>query len=80
MSILETKMLNNEYWWGGSVVFSDKQPYDSETIISISLQEEGFNQASPIFISSMGRVIHTDTPTKISFENGLITIDGDNPI
>lgn len=73
-------MIENEYWWGGSVVFSDKQPYNSLTEVEISLEEDGLNQASPIFLSSMGRYIHTDSPTKIIFQKGVITVEGENPV
>lgn len=79
MQSINVEILDNEYWWGGSAVFSDAQPYDKNTSVEISLGDEGFNQAAPFLISSLGRYIHTDSPTKFSFKDGIITIEGDNP-
>lgn len=80
MKSLVIKMQENEFWWGGSAVFSDAQPYDKTTSVEISLEDEGFNQASPFMISSLGRYIHTNSPTRFSFKEGVITVNGEDPV
>lgn len=80
MQNLTVQIQENEFWWGGSVVFSHEQPYDKYTCTKISLENEGFNQAAPFLLSSLGRYIHTDSPTNFSFDNGFITVEGENPV
>lgn len=80
MQNLIVNIKENEYWWGGSAVFSESQPYDKNSSAKISIIDNGFNQSAPFMISSLGRYIHTDSPTNFSFKDGIITVEGDNPI
>ena len=82
MNMLKVVMQENEYWWGGSVTCASEQPYDKKSLVkrSIEKEEDCENQSAPLYISSKGRYIHTDSPMTISFENGLITVEGENPV
>lgn len=80
MQSIKVEILDNEYWWGGSAVLSGSQPYDKNTSIEISLADDGFNQAAPFMISSLGRYIHTDSPTNLTIKDGVITVMGENPV
>ncbi|MBO7187487.1 MAG: glycoside hydrolase [Clostridia bacterium] len=81
MKTLKFQMLPNELWWGGSVAYALKQPFDLTTNIKLNVEETGENQSAPFFISSMGRYIWDDSPIRsIEFNDGTVTLDGTNPV
>lgn len=83
MEIERTLTLNveeNEFWWGGSPVYSSGQPYDNTSTVHLVISETGYNQSAPLFLSSNGRVIHTSSPTEIWFDRGTVTVRGDDPV
>lgn len=86
MGKTEFKMLENEVWWGGSSGWKkmlggnlvNVQPYDKtmqETFDSLS---DGQNQSAPLFLSSKGRYVWSDSPLKATFNKGVVTIEGKN--
>jgi len=80
---LNTKMLPGEKWWGGIDRFDDfptVSPYDDQTVLSMDLHSNYNNHAVPMFLSSKGRYIWSDSPFKICFDNGEITIDADSEV
>lgn len=80
MQTLEIKILEDEYWWGGSVALSNEQPYSKNTNVKISMSEDAINQSSPLFLSSKGRYFHSDGTPEILFKNGIIKVTGKNTV
>lgn len=80
MSVLKIKVADGEYWWGGSVKYSLEQPYDARSSASWNVALRGGNQSAPLLLSTAGRFIHTDSPTGFSIEDGVITVEGENPV
>lgn len=81
MKELSFKILPDELWWGGSVAYAIKQPFDATTKIELNMEESGANQSAPFFLSSKGRYIWDDAPISyICFDGGLVTLKGKNPI
>ena len=87
--IMEIKILENEYWYGGAAYRAARQPYDahSEEIIEFRLdmaQKEDFDicceQVSPLFLSSKGRCIYGRKLFRIEFKSGIIRITGEDVI
>lgn len=71
------KILENEYWWGGAIDLGCEMPYDAQTKCLADFVTGGTypDQCSPLFLSSKGRIIHSDKPFKAEFNNGNIIID-----
>ncbi len=77
---LTVKMLEGEYWWGGSVADSSKCPYlNKDSVYSINMNV-GQNQTMPLYISSKGRYIWCERPFRANFENGVITAEAPEEI
>lgn len=70
----------NEYWWGGSVVFGTKMPFTRETEIKIDLRgiesEDASNQQMPFLLSNKGRYIWSDEGFVLEIKDGKICIEG----
>ena len=71
------KILENEYWWGGAIDFGCEMPYDAQTKCLADFVTGGTypDQCSSLFLSSKGRIIHSDKPFKAEFNSGNIIID-----
>lgn len=80
MNELCFQMLPDELWWGGSVVYATMQPFDKTTKIELNTEESGANQSAPFFLSTKGRYIWADTPIRIRFDEGTVTVNGENPV
>ena len=81
MKTLKFKMLEDELWWGGSVVYAPDQPFDKTTKVKLNVEETGSNQSAPFFISTRGRYVWADSPIQyISFKKGTIVVKAKNPI
>jgi alpha-glucosidase len=53
---------DDEYWWGGVVVFGSKMPYlQPVAAFDLALRNEG-NQTVPLFLSNKGRYVWSDLP------------------
>ena len=74
---LHLSMLPGEYWWGGTIVGSDKMPFDRNTVFSIDLLWEKRTQTAPFFLSSKGRYLWSEEPFRISFDKGEITVESE---
>ncbi len=74
------KMLENEYWWGGSVSRSEAQPFGPESEFQMDGQHWGGNQSMPLFLSNKGRYIWCDIPMTIKISGGEIALSADAPI
>lgn len=71
------KMLENEYWWGGSSSDGSKEPFGADSEHYADYNADAQNQTMPLYVSSKGRYIWSDSAFKVSIKNGEFTIDGD---
>ncbi len=72
------KILENEYWWGGSCMQGNNMPFDKETSLKLDLRGADANiQTMPLLISSKGRYIWSDTPFVFEFKKGKIILTGE---
>lgn len=74
------KMLKDECWWGGTVGNATIQPFNETTKYHFDFRKDAPNQTMPLFLSSCGRVIWSETPFYISFDLGNIEIEGEASI
>ena len=70
--ILKVEMLKNELWYGGSVGDAMKGPFDCQSLYDVNM-ELAFNQAMPLYISTVGRYIWCEEPMLVHIEKGLIS-------
>ncbi|MBQ7353833.1 MAG: glycoside hydrolase [Clostridia bacterium] len=66
---LNVKILENEYWYGGSVAESLNDPFDKRSKYHYDMNH-GDNQTMPLFISTKGRYIWCEAPMVVDIENG----------
>ena len=77
MNELSFQILPNELWWGGSVMYATKQPFDATTKIELNMEESGSNQSAPLFLSTQGRYLWADSPIRyILFFKGKFLFHG----
>ncbi len=76
---LKVKMLEGEYWYGGSVAESLNDPFDKSSIYDYDMHH-GDNQTMPLFISTMGRYIWCETPMIVHIENGELDLSARSEI
>lgn len=67
------KILENEFWWGGSVVDGSLMPY-SPGFSHDQLGDIKGNQAQPLLISNMGRYIWSENPVIFTFTKDSIKV------
>ena len=66
------KMLENEFWWGGTVVNACDMPYSKDTDTILDLKMEIRTQTAPLMLSNKGRYIWADNETIITIKNGQV--------
>lgn len=71
----ETKLLPNEFWWGGLSVDGPIMPYSDTTKLTRNLfgANKG-NQAQPLLISNKGRYVWCEDPISYSFDSGTLSV------
>lgn len=76
--LVEIKIENNEYWWGGLSSIGYQTPYTKDSNFSINLfaNNKG-NQAQPLLLSSKGRYVWCEEPIKYSISNGILSVSSD---
>ncbi len=68
----------NEFWWGGSVSDGIEMPFSRETTgFSRDFRVETSNQTMPLYVSSQGRYIWSETPFAVTIDGGRFTFEGD---
>lgn len=72
------KMLDNEYWWGGTVLHASDMPYSKESDVVIDLITEHRTQSAPLMLSNKGRYIWSDKETTFTMKDGVITVNCDD--
>ncbi len=70
------EMLDNEYWWGGTVA-SGACPLTAASEYHQDFRSDCGNQTMPMFISDHGRCIWSDDPFKVDVSNGRFEMEGE---
>ena len=72
------KFLPGEYFWGGATVFGTDMPINAESAYSRDFTLDPRNQMMPLFLSSKGRYIWSETTFKVWVDNekGELCFDG----
>jgi len=71
-------ILENEYWWGGSIDDGTIMPFSHETVgYARDFRKNASNQTMPLYVSSCGRYIWSETPFAVKIEDGAFVMDGD---
>lgn len=74
-SSLQLPLLHNEQWWGGSVQYGYKMPFNSASSFSFNLYGDvSNNQSAPLLLSNQGRWIWSDKPFLFSFQNNILHV------
>ena len=77
---LTVKMLENEYWWGGSSALADPMPLSTATESYELDMYRGYNQTMPMYISSKGRYIWSEKPMRVSVSGGEFRLESEDEI
>ena len=70
---LEVKILENEYFFGGSTQYTAKLPISCDTEGYFLDMNDGHNQTMPLYISTFGRCIWCEEPMTVSANGGVIS-------
>ena len=75
------KMLDNEFWWFGSVNVGHEMPFDLNTDITVDLDGGRENdQFAPLMLSSKGRYIWSEKSFSVTVKNGVMTFNKNSEI
>ena len=77
---LKVKLLENEYWWGGSVALSAPMPLSKNSPDYELDMYYGYNQTMPLYISSLGRYIWSEKPLNVKFSRGEFSLSSEAEI
>ena len=67
------QLQNNEYWWGGAVIFGTQMPFGNDKF-SFNLANHTGNQNAPILISNKGRWVWSEKTFAYSFNHDSLKI------
>ena len=71
-------ILDGELWWGGTTAIpANRQEYDSATVLTQNVAQLG-GQSAPLYLSSKGRYVWADSPMTVEFNEGRVTVEGEN--
>lgn len=75
---MKFEMLENEYWWCGSVDMGHEMPFSYETDLEVDLNGNGHesDQYAPVMVSSLGRYVWSEESFKAKIKNGMIELVG----
>ena len=74
---MEVVILDNEYWWGGSVNAGHEMPYSTGSDCLLNLYGDRENdQFAPLLVSSKGRYIWSEEYFRAEIKNGIIKLNG----
>ena len=74
---MEFSLLANEYWWGGMVEKGIEMPFHQQSKVCLDLRRtDHYNQVSPFFLSSRGRILWSQKPFSVAFDKGKVFVDG----
>lgn len=80
MNQLSISFLPSEYWWGGRVSDGYRQPFTAGTAFQCNLNDNGYNQASPCFLSNRGRILWSDESISLQVHESTIKCQGKSHI
>lgn len=72
------KILENEYWWGGTSDDGRKCPFDKNTVLERDFTVSCPNQTMPLYLSNKGRCIWSENPFKVKIADGSFEIEGED--
>ncbi|MBE6673881.1 MAG: hypothetical protein E7596_02100 [Ruminococcaceae bacterium] len=75
--IFKTKIQDGEYFWGGDVFHGTEMPISKDSTYSHNFIKNQHNQFMPLFLSSKGRYIWSESPFKCYIANGELCFEGD---
>ena len=74
---LQIEILENEYWWGGSVNRGHEMPIGKNSECSFDLLGDGeTDQFAPLLVSSKGRYIWSEEAFTVDAKNGILELAG----
>ncbi|MCM0647318.1 glycoside hydrolase family 31 protein [Clostridium swellfunianum] len=80
-SYMEIDILEQEYWWGGTVQDGVSMPYTKTNFKRDLSKEQLYNQSVPILLSNKGRYVWCEEPFSFSFiDNKLIITSNSSDI
>ena len=75
MEVLEIRIDNDEYWWGGSVNSGHQMPVSKTTELSFDLYGGGeTDQFAPLLLSSKGRYVWCEEAFFVDVKDGIIKL------
>jgi alpha-glucosidase (family GH31 glycosyl hydrolase) len=75
------EMLENEYWWGGVVHCGYQMPLSQASHCTLDMGGgEALDQASPLYLSSKGRLLWSKAAFVLHAQAGCIRCEGSEPI
>lgn len=81
MKLLQVKILENEYWWGGSVNRGHEMPIHGKSECCFDLLGDGeTDQFSPLMVSSKGRYVWSEEAFTVDARDGMIEFKGTDDI
>ena len=74
---LTVTILENEFWWGGSVHHGYKMPIGQDSELSIDPgASDSCDQSAPVYVSSRGRYLWSDKPFSLRAAKGELHLEG----
>ncbi|MDO4649787.1 MAG: glycoside hydrolase family 31 protein [Eubacteriales bacterium] len=75
--LYQIQIQEREYWWGGTTVDGCSMPFDQDTNLEHDFQVNTPNQTMPLFLSSTGRCIWSESPFRVKIADGMFEIEGE---
>ncbi len=73
------EMLDNEYWWGGTIDDGTRMPFSNATCgYERDFRCSAPNQTMPLYISNKGRYIWSEKPFSVKINAGKFEFDGED--
>ena len=72
------KMLDGEFWWGGTSNDGTYAPYNRETDLKRDFRISASNQTMSMYLSNLGRCIWSEQPFACQIKDGVFSIEGEN--
>lgn len=76
--IFSVPFLPDEYFWGGSTNYGTEMPLSAKSNYCRDFRKGPPNQMTTVFISNMGRCVHSSAPFKVFVENASLCFEGED--
>ena len=77
---LRVKIKENEYFWGGAVADGTSMPISIGSDYSRDFRSDAHNQFMPLFLSSMGRYIWSESTFKVYVDGDCLCFEGESEL